>query len=169
MNMETILADYANLLECQSKSNHNRLQLPRMERGFPIFRPVEKFADPVDLWMALEACQPCAGWLQWQSCQLPFEGLLPPPEKNWGMLLSGEVVTPDKHTLALHRSPDNQWTLTRIAHDPNGDGLWDEVLHLASNRSFGALRYRRYWKIIPDRGAIQTTTCFTGFLKEKRD
>lgn len=170
-NTATLLTDYTRLqtlLNQQSKPDP-RLRLPFMKRGIPVFQTVEKFSTAADLWSALEACQPCAGWLQWQSHQLPFEGTLPQPEQNWGMLLGGEVVTSDEHTLALHHSPANLWTLTRIAHDPNSDGLWDEVLHLASNQSFGALRYRRYWKNDLDRGAIQTMTCFTGFVKQKGD
>jgi len=112
-------------------------------------------------WSALLEIAPSSGWLQWQSHQTDFQQVLPTPETGWGVLLAAEAVVSENESLKLDYL-QGCWQLTRYRHiDDRQDYLCDSsrlLLHGAQNRY---LRYRRYWQIDEQQGAIQLAAVLT--------
>lgn len=136
--------------------------LPAMLLG-NLHREVRTYTEPVEAWSSLTANSPIEGWLQFQSHQAAFRDGLPDPPAGWGAFLTAEAVCADGSALTLRRSPTAQWVLVISRHSAPGPLLCDEVAHLTHDRKLGSLRYRRYWRLDPDLGAVQHAACFVGF------
>ncbi len=136
--------------------------LPRMQSA-GLQQQHHSFDQPAALWAALSAHAPEQGWLQFQSHQLAFRDGLPSPAPEWGALLQAEAVTADGLSLAAHRPPAGGWVLVESRHLEQGDALCDSVHHLAHDPRLGRLAYRRYWRLDPMLGAVQTAACLIGF------
>lgn len=138
------------------------LDLPELRQG-GCLQDLEVIHDFDALWKHLEVLWPVQGWLQFQSRQLAFHDGLPALESAWGMLLSAEAVLPEGESLRLGLGTAGGWSISRLTHLAEGDGLCDEVRHVAHDPNTGHLRYRRYWRIDEDQGAVQEHACFIGF------
>lgn len=113
---------------------------------------------------AWHAAQPVQGWVLYQSGQAAFSATHPLPDTAaWGALLAAEAVNAQGHSLRLARNATGRWVLTRTTHEPQGEGVWDEVRHLASAESFGALVYRRYWGIDAQGNLAVQSAHFIGY------
>lgn len=144
---------------------NDKLRLPAMHAGGHRLVTMP-FDAPDRLWNALLEQAPTQGWLQFQSLQCAFPDGLPKPEANWGLLLAAEAVNSQGDSLIVGRDGHGAWLLSRCIHGPEQPGLWDEVHHLAHNPDTGTLRYRRYWRLDPEQGYVQTRACFIGFESE---
>lgn len=148
-----LLAQYRSLAEA--------LKLPPMQPGAVSVIESTPITDPDQVWPALQALNPTQGWLQFQSHQTAFHDGLPDPAADWGLLLAAEAVDAEGDSLTLNADGAGGWRLARLRHQPDGDGLCDEVRQLA--RSGEQLVYRRYWQRDPEQGLVQQRACFIGF------
>lgn len=116
-----------------------------------------------EAWAHLATHASPQGWLQFQSHQLAMHGELPVRDPCWGVLLEGEMIDAEGNTIAIALDVDGAWLVSRFEHQVDGDGLWDEVRHLAHDPKTGTPRYRRYWRHDADAGLVQDRGCFIGF------
>ena len=112
-----------------------------------------------EAWAALSEAAPRAGWMQCQSHQQAFFDGLPERDPAWGVPLAAEAVVSEDETLRLHF--DGRWHLTRCRHLLEGDYLCDRVRHLVHGHR-KRLVYRRYWRLDPNRGAVQAHAVLAG-------
>lgn len=158
--IEELLADYKRL-----RSQPSGRKMPAMSIGGMTQR-VHPYDSHEDLWQALRAENLCSGWLLFQSHQQCFDGDLPAAQPKWGRLLQAEAATRDGRSITVNRPPRTGWRMVVVEHRSTGDLLWDECLHLAYTPQWGALRYRRYWRDVPELGPVQVSACFLGFSRE---
>ena len=138
----------------------DRLELPPMQAGF--FRVETQSVDQPDaLETAIAGFAPQQGWVQYQSWQGLFDRELPGSDSDRGLLLCGEMVNGKGETLTVGPDGRGGWILSRVSHDEQGEGAWDEVVHLA-HEGARALRYRRYWKEDAEQGWLQVRAALVG-------
>ena len=128
----------------------------------------EIHGDPDALLAALRALEPRQGWWQFQSYQGAFTEGLPALEEDWGVLLAAEAVSASGESVAVSLDGSGGWRLTRFRHGAEGGMVWDEPELLAHDPRAGKLRYRRYWRLDPERGYRQEFACFMGFSAGER-
>lgn len=126
----------------------------------------QDYADPEAAWKAWQQIAPEAGWLQFQSNVSVFaQGSLPRTEPGWGLLLEAEACHQDGRALQLRTLGPTGLRLV-IATPGHGhtEYLTDEVRQLATGKvGYDYLRYRRYWRLDSDRGALPVFAAFLGF------
>lgn len=154
--VHTLLEDDARLRAALRKADDNNRdrrpdpcqELSALQRGAACTEVLARIETAAQAAAAWREVQPQQGWVLHQSGQAAFDATRPLPDTNaWGALLAAEAVDAEGRSLRLARNAEGRWVLTRTTHDPQGDGVYDEVQHLASAREFGALHYRRYWVI----------------------
>lgn len=130
----------------------------------------EDFDTAGAAWDALAQAAPRAGWVQWQSHQTVFqEGKLPQPEPGWGALLAAEATVTETDSLHLAYL-DGRWRLTRCRHIEESDAyLCDETHHLLHGAKDRHLRYRRYWTIDAEQGAVLARAVLIGISRNRED
>ncbi len=157
MNLQQLAAAYH-----QVASRHH---LPPMSvAGLEISTPAPM--ESATAWAELQAFAPVAGWLQFQSRVVAFNGgALPQPAPDWGTLLDAACHDAAGRSI-LCRSLGTGLIALVIATPAPGDDpamtyLVDEVRHLATGKVPGAcLRYRRYWRSDPDHPEPGVRPCF---------
>ena len=129
----------------------------------------EDFDNAEAAWQALDQAAPTAGWIQWQSHQTHFTDGLPQPESDWGALLAAEAAISETESLRLDFL-DGQWRIIRYRHiEEGGDYLCDLTYHLLHGTHDRYLRYRRYWTIDSDQGAVQVRAVFVSISGKRED
>lgn len=154
------------ILRSRSESDRGAWLTP-LSRGAPRrdTRDTRTEDDARKALRALADLAPREGWCLFQSGQLAFRGGWSDPPGEWGAILAAEAVTADGRSLRLGRDGGGRWAITVTGHDPGGEGFWDEVEHAASDPGSGKLRYRRYWRLDGQYGAVAVDVCFLGFSK----
>ncbi len=126
----------------------------------------DDFGTAEDAWAALVERPLRAGWIQWQSHQMHFTDGLPDYELGWSALLAAEAVVTDTDSLRLDYL-DGQWRLTHYRHLPDGDGCLCDETHYLLHGADRKLRYRRYWTIDAEQGAVPACAVLAGIAKKE--
>jgi hypothetical protein len=130
----------------------------------------EDLPTPEAAWTRVQALKPVAGWLQFQSWVKTFkDGQLPDPQPEWGSLLDAELIDAAGHSIRLRTVSPAALRLViaqpRSPGEESGPYLSDTVRQLGTGKAAGDLKYRRYWQLDPDRGAVPVFAAFQGFTR----
>lgn len=168
MSPERLLAAYA---EVAKKHGLPHMELAAVEvnsRDIP---------DTESAWSEFARFAPVEGWLQFQSHVVAFKaGILPAPEREWGVLLAAEAVNAASGVIQLRPNETGGLRLSISCPSASDDGsmdqsvmLADTVRHLGTEKAYGTLRYRRYWKVGSDIGPVPVLGIFQGYANEEED
>lgn len=164
MNITELVAAYNRI--------DSRHRLPGMAVARLSIAPT-RHLDPGAAWAELQTLAPLAGWLQFQSKVVTFTGgVLPELLPAWGVLLDAACHDAAGRSILVRSQGAGQLTLVIATPDSEDTSskvmLVDDHRHLATGKAPGqALRYRRYWRIDPDRGAVPYFAAFQGFASQE--
>ncbi len=109
--------------------------------------------------------QPEAAWVGFQSANIIFGslGIEPFYRDDYGEVLSAECWN-GKTQQSLHiRYDGTLWLSTTFQLGKGDEYLVDDYVLVATDKSFGKLKYQRYWKMGGEQGATVFLACFVGF------
>lgn len=160
------------LLDLYNRVMEGHGHLPQMDPGtcdlaIPDPQRLTSAAEALD---HLKAFDKATGWIGFQSANRHFTGQVPAMDETTGILLNAEAAGTDGNA-SLHIRYDGAggWIATEYRQAPGGSYLSDNVTHIAHDPKLRKLRYRRYWCIDAEQGAMVHAARFVGFGDETRD
>jgi len=143
--------------------------LPDMEIG-RVSWECQRLASRPAVLAKIQGFQPDAAWIGFQDTNIFIDGggVGESYPDTHGEVLSAECWN-GKTRQSLHirhdGHPEGAWLATCFQAGEGGDYLADGFALIATEKTLGKLKYRRYWKIDPERGAEVFLACFVGFGK----